>query len=42
MAHKLRLGSLRPADIQVVGGAVDRFRSDFVLDPEYAQLRKVP
>lgn len=39
MAHKLRLGSLRPADIQVVGGAVDRFRSDFVLDPEYAQLR---
>ena len=42
MAHKLRLGSLRPADIQVVGGAVDRFRSDFVLDPEYAQLRMVP
>jgi uncharacterized protein (DUF362 family) len=39
MAQKLRLGSLRPTDIQVVGGAIDRFRSDFVLDPEYAQLR---
>jgi len=42
MAHKLRLGSVRPADIQVAGGAIDRFRSDFVLDPEYAQLRMVP
>ena len=39
MAHKLRLGSLRPADIQVGGAAVDRLRTDFALDPEYAQLR---
>ena len=39
MAQKLRLGSLRPADIQVAGAAVDRLRTDFVLDPEYAQLR---
>jgi uncharacterized protein (DUF362 family) len=39
MAHKLRLGSLRPADIQVAGGAVDQFRTDFALDPEYDQLR---
>jgi uncharacterized protein (DUF362 family) len=39
MAQKLRLGSLRPADIQVAGTAVDRLRTDFALDPEYAQLR---
>ncbi len=39
MAQKLRLGSLRPADIQVAGAAVDRLRTDFALDPEYAQLR---
>jgi uncharacterized protein (DUF362 family) len=39
MAQKLRLGSLRSADVQISGGAVDRFRTDFALDPEYSQLR---
>jgi uncharacterized protein (DUF362 family) len=39
MAHKLRLGSLRPEDIAVAGEAIERVRTDFALDPEYAQLR---
>jgi len=39
MAHRLRLGSLRPDDIGVAGEPVDRVRTDFVLDPEYAHLR---
>jgi len=42
LAQRLRLGSLRPADIQVSGGPVGRFRADFVLDPEYASLRMDP
>jgi uncharacterized protein (DUF362 family) len=39
MAQRLRLGSVRPAEIQVSGGPVEKFRTDFVLDPEYALLR---
>jgi uncharacterized protein (DUF362 family) len=39
MAHKLRLGSFRPEDIAVTGEAIERVRTDFALDPEYAQLR---
>jgi len=42
MAQRLRLGSLRPAELQVGGGPVERFRTDFVLDPEYASLRMAP
>jgi uncharacterized protein (DUF362 family) len=39
LAQKLRLGSVRPSEIQVAGGPVDRFRTDFALDPEYGSLR---
>jgi uncharacterized protein (DUF362 family) len=42
MAQRLRLGSLRPADIEITGGPVGRFRTDFALDPEYASLRMDP
>ena len=39
MAHKIKLGSLRREDIAVAIGNIDRFRTDFDLDPEYAYLR---
>ena len=44
MAHKLRLGSLRREDIAVTGETIERFRTDFALDPEYASIRasKIP
>ena len=39
MADRIRIGSLRRDDISVIGEAIERVRTDFVLDPEYAQLR---
>jgi uncharacterized protein (DUF362 family) len=39
MAQKLKLGSLRRQDITVGGEKIERVRTDFVLDPEYAFLR---
>jgi uncharacterized protein (DUF362 family) len=39
MAHRIKLGSLRREDIAVSVGRLDRARTDFVLDPEYALLR---
>jgi uncharacterized protein (DUF362 family) len=39
MAQRLRLGSVRPAEIEIIGGPIERFRTDFVLDPEYDSLR---
>ncbi len=39
MAHRIKLGSLRREDIAVAVGSIDRFRTDFVLDPEFASLR---
>jgi len=39
LAHRLRLGSLRRDDIAVIGAAIDTVRTDFALDPEFAQLR---
>jgi len=39
MAQRIRIGSLRSDDIGISGGTVERVRTDFVLDPEYAQLR---
>ena len=39
MAQKLKLGSLRRQDITVSGETIERVRTDFVLDPEYAFLR---
>jgi uncharacterized protein (DUF362 family) len=39
MAQRLRLGSVRPAEIEISGGPVDRFRTEFILDPEYISLR---
>ncbi|MCU0244826.1 MAG: DUF362 domain-containing protein [Acidobacteria bacterium] len=39
MAHRIKLGSLRREDIAVTVGRLDRARTDFALDPEYALLR---
>jgi len=39
MAQKLKLGSLRRQDIAVGGETIERVRTDFVLDSEYAFLR---
>ncbi|HOW86117.1 MAG TPA: DUF362 domain-containing protein [Candidatus Aminicenantes bacterium] len=39
LAHRIKLGSLRPEDIAVSGGRPDRVRTDFALDPEFASLR---
>jgi uncharacterized protein (DUF362 family) len=39
MANRIKLGSLRREDIAVAVGSIDRFRTDFVLDPEFASLR---
>jgi len=39
MAHKIKLGSLRREDIAVAGEKIEKVRTDFVLDPEYAFLR---
>ena len=39
MAHKIKLGSLRAEDIAVDGERLERVRTDFALDPEYAHLR---
>ncbi len=39
MAHRIKLGSLRREDIAVTVGRLERARTDFALDPEYALLR---
>ncbi|MCJ7487377.1 MAG: DUF362 domain-containing protein, partial [Candidatus Aminicenantes bacterium] len=39
MAHRIKLGSLRRVDIAVAGENIEKARTDFVLDPEYAFLR---
>ncbi len=39
MAHKIKLGSLRPEDIAVSGERIERVRQDFALDPEYSYMR---
>jgi uncharacterized protein (DUF362 family) len=39
MANRIKLGSLRREDIAVAIGSIDRVRTDFVLDPEFASLR---
>jgi len=39
MAHKIKLGSLRSENIGVARETLDKFRTDFVLDPEYLFLR---
>ena len=39
LAHRIKLGSLRPEDIAVSGGRPDRVRTDFALDPEFSSLR---
>jgi len=39
LAHRIRLGSLRAEDIEVVGEKIERVRSDFALEPEFAYLR---
>ncbi|MBP1769706.1 MAG: hypothetical protein H6P96_324 [Candidatus Aminicenantes bacterium] len=39
MANRIKLGSLRREDIAVAIGSIDRFRTDFALDPEFASLR---
>ena len=39
MAHKIKLGSLRREDIAVAREKLERVRTDFELDPEYAHLR---
>lgn len=39
LAHRTRLGSLRQEDIAIAGVPAERARTDFVLDPEYAQLK---
>jgi len=39
MAHKIKLGSLRREDIAVAIGSLNRFRTDFELDPEFAHLK---
>ena len=39
MAQTIKLGSLRSEDIGVAGETLEKFRTDFVLDPEYSFLR---
>lgn len=39
LAHRIQLGSLRREDIAVSGETIERVRTDFALDPEYANLR---
>ncbi len=39
LAQRIRLGSLRPEDIEVLGERVERVRSDFALESEFAYLR---
>jgi len=39
MAHRIKLGSLRPEDIALAGEKIERARTDFNLDPEFASLR---
>jgi uncharacterized protein (DUF362 family) len=39
LAHRVKLGSLREESIAVHGERVERVRTDFILDPEYAMLR---
>jgi len=39
MAQTIKLGSLRSENIGVAGETLEKFRTDFVLDPEYSFLR---
>ena len=39
MAQRIRIGSIRSEDIVVAGVSVAAARTDFALEPEYAQLR---
>lgn len=39
LAHRARLGSIRPGDIEVKGEAIERVRADFALDAEFKHLR---